>query len=338
MLEYLFGAISLLADFVYEGGRSAIPVEVKGLEALGLVSGLSEGLGYLLRALSGVLADKLSAHYAFMFLGYSLVVAYPLAALFPSLTAFIIAVVVERIGKAVRSPARDALVASNVKDPGKAFAIIEVMDQVGAVLGPLALFLLSRVYGLERAMLFYFVPYFIMLIILLKLRKLRAVPRKRAVLWRASSVALFSFLVGASFAQPILSVASAPSPILAYSFVMLVDAFASLAFSKGYRKAVYLLPFLSLSSLSIKIWYFIPLAGVAIAFTEVVVRALIAEAGGRGTLYGLAYASMGLGYLLGGLVMPLLPVHALALYSLSLSSLALLSLPKEIIRPKAMSP
>ena len=324
----MFGAVSLLADFVYEGGRSVIPVEIRGLEKLGAISGLSEGLGYLLRAVSGLLADKLGAHYAFMFLGYSLVVAYPLAALFPSFAAFLLAVIVERIGKAIRSPARDALVASNVEDPGKAFAIIEIMDQVGAVLGPLTLFLLSSFMGLRRAMVVFFVPYFVMLLILLKLKNLKAVPRRKRVAWKASSIALYSFLIGASFAQPILSVASAPNPVLAYSLVMLIDALASAAFSKLYTKAIYWAPFLALSSLSIKVWYFVPLAGVAIAYTEVVVRALIAEAGGRGTLYGLAYASMGLGYLLGGLVMPLLPLHALALYSFALSSFALLTLPR----------
>ncbi|NPA84947.1 MAG: MFS transporter [Crenarchaeota archaeon] len=333
MLEYLFGAISMLADFVYEGGRSVIPAEVRDLGELGLISGTSEGLGYLLRALSGLLADRLGAHYAFMFLGYSLVIAYPLAALVPSFTAFLIAVVVERIGKAVRSPARDALVAGNVEDPARAFAVIEVMDQAGAVSGPLALFLLSSSLGLRGAMVVFFIPYFIMIILLLKLRGLKARPRKRRVEWRPTSVALYSFLIGASFAQPVLSVASAPQPVLAYSAVMLIDALASAAFSKLYPFALYLAPLLSLSSLSAKVWYFIPLAGVAIAYTEVVVRAVIAEAGGRGALYGLAYASMGIGYLAGGLVIPKLSPLEIALYSLSLSSLALLALPRK--RPGA---
>ncbi|ABU81982.1 major facilitator superfamily MFS_1 [Ignicoccus hospitalis KIN4/I] len=328
MLEYLFGLVSMLADFVYEGGRSAIPAEIRDPVELGIISGTSEGLGYLLRALSGVMADKLGAHYLFMFLGYSLVVAYPIAALIPSLTTFLVAVVVERIGKAIRSPARDALVAANVEDPGKAFAIIEVMDQAGAVAGPLTLFLLSSYFGLRESMVVFFIPYIIMILILLKLRNLKVVPRKKEVVWSAGSAVAFSFLIGASFVQPILSVASAPQPVLGYALVMLVDALASVLMGKFFRKLVYLAPLLALSSLSLKDWRFLPLAGVAIAYTEVVVRAVIAEAGGEGRLYGLAYAALGLGYFVGGLVMPSLSEAELAVYSLALSGAALAFLPK----------
>ena len=329
-VELAFGLISALADFVYEGGRSAIPAIVKNQVELGLVSGLSEGLGYALRGLTGVLADVTASHFLFVLIGYSLVISYPLAAAFPSFEAFALAVIMERIGKALRSPAKDALVASNASDPGKAFAIIEMMDQLGAVLGPLTLFALSGIFGLQRSMLAFFIPYAVMMAILVKLRNLKARPIKKEVSWKFSSLVIFSFLVGASFAQPMLSAASAPEPVLAYALVMAFDALASYPLGKFYKAALYLTPLFSISSLSLKDWRFVPWAGVAIAYVEVVLRAAIAAAGGKGRLYGAAYAALGLGYLIGGAVMPLLNEFQLLAYSLTLSTLALFFLPKDI--------
>ena len=323
---YLFGIISFLADTVYEGGRSLIPVVLKGypLEAFGILSGVAEGSGYLLRALSGILADKLSAHWLFMAIGYSLVLSYPLSALFPTLSAFIVAVVVERLGKAIRNPARDALLASIADDPGKAFAIVEIMDQAGAVLGPSLAFALLLL-GLEarEALLLYAIPGALIFIPLLMLRKVKPKPRKREVTWKPSAIVIFSFFTGLTFAQPILVAASGKGMApLVYTIAMLSDAVFAypMGMLRG-KRAIMSAVLLAPASLSIRHPFLAPYAGAAIAYTEVTLRALIAEAGGKGKLYGLAFASLGFGSLIGGIIMPMLDDVKLLLYSISLSGL-----------------
>ncbi|UXD22023.1 hypothetical protein IPA_00960 [Ignicoccus pacificus DSM 13166] len=326
----------MLADTVYEGGRSLAPVLIYphyGLEGIGVLSGVAEGSGYLLRALSGVLADRLGAHWTFMFIGYMLTLSYPLSALYPTLGVFIAAVLIERIGKAIRSPSKEALLASVAKDPGRDFGIVELMDQVGAIIGPfLAFLLLSYGLGAREVLLLYTIPALALVPLLLMLRKLRAKPRKKLVNWSPSKLALFSFLIGLGFAQPILVAgggeAKGISAPLLYTSVMLTDALVALPLGMLYsrsRSLAFILPVL-LAPASLSIYYPVlaPYAGIAIAYEEVVLKAMIADMGGGGTKYGLAFASLGIGSLIGGMLMPALSPLQLLLYSLSTSALAVI--------------
>jgi hypothetical protein len=328
--------ISLLADMVYEGGRSLAPallVSKYGLEGIGILSGLAEGSGYLLRALSGILADKLGAHWHFMFVGYLLTFSYPLSALYPSLTVFIFAVILERVGKAIRSPSKEALLASVAKDPGRDFAVVELMDQVGAILGPaLAFCLISQGFEPRSALILYVVPALVLIPLLLLIGKLKPEPREVKLFWTPSKLAVFSFLIGLSFAQPMMTAgggeAKGLSSPFVYTLIMISDALLAIPlgnlYSKNRRIALMLPPLLAPASLSLYYPELAPYAGMAIAYEEVVLKAMIAEMGGSGTRYGLAFASLGLGSLLGGIIMPLLSPLELLLYSFSTSTLAVI--------------
>ena len=106
---------------------------------VGLVGGLGDFLGYALRLISGFLADTTRAYWFFIFLGYGLIVSIPLLGFSTSLEIAIILVLLERLGKAFRSPARDTVlsVISKGVGAGKAFGIHELLDQTGAIAGPL---------------------------------------------------------------------------------------------------------------------------------------------------------------------------------------------------------
>ncbi len=138
----LLGVVSLMGDIVYEGSRGLIPDYLKFLGAtafiVGLISGLGEFLGYAVRLLSGFLADTTRAYWAFMFLGYGLIVSIPLLGFTNSWEIAAILVLLERLGKACRSPSRDTIlsIVSRGIGAGKAFGIHEFLDQVGAVMGP----------------------------------------------------------------------------------------------------------------------------------------------------------------------------------------------------------
>jgi len=139
----LLGIVSLLGDTVYEGSRGLVPDYLKFLGAsaviVGLVGGLGEFIGYAARLISGFLADTTKAYWLFIILGYGLVGVIPLLGFTGILEIAIVLVLLERLGKALRSPARDTVLSVIGKDvgAGKAFGLHELLDQVGAVGGPL---------------------------------------------------------------------------------------------------------------------------------------------------------------------------------------------------------
>ncbi|MFC9671378.1 MFS transporter [Streptomyces sp. NPDC056637] len=139
-----FGVVSLLADFVYEGARSVTGPLLASLGAsaavVGAVTGAGEAAALLLRLGSGPLADRSGRFWGWAIAGYALTVAsVPMLGLTGVLWAACALVIAERVGKAVRSPAKDTLLshAAAATGLGKGFAVHEALDQVGALLGPL---------------------------------------------------------------------------------------------------------------------------------------------------------------------------------------------------------
>ena len=140
----LLGVISLFSDITYEGARSISGPFLGELKAsalvVGVVAGLGEFLGYTLRLASGYLTDRLGRYWPIVFVGYSVnLLAVPLLALAGSWEIAVVLLLAERMGKAVRSPARDAMLSHAVGAVGWGwgFGFHEAMDQIGAVTGPL---------------------------------------------------------------------------------------------------------------------------------------------------------------------------------------------------------
>jgi len=140
----VFGTVSLLADFVYEGARSITGPLLASLGATGLVVGLVTGIGEAaalgLRLVSGPLTDRTQRFWAWTIAGYTLtIVTVPVLGIAATLWVACTLVIAERVGKAVRSPAKDTLLshAAAVTGRGKGFAVHEALDQIGAVIGPL---------------------------------------------------------------------------------------------------------------------------------------------------------------------------------------------------------
>lgn len=140
----LFGLISMLGDVIYETARSANSqyLNLLGISAakVGLVFGIGEFIGYLLRLVAGILSDKSGKHWAFMFVGYGMLLVVPAIGLTMNWNILILLILMERIGKALRSPAKDTIlskVSENQVGVGFAFGLQEALDQIGAFIGPL---------------------------------------------------------------------------------------------------------------------------------------------------------------------------------------------------------
>ncbi|MFA4854887.1 MAG: MFS transporter, partial [Candidatus Omnitrophota bacterium] len=96
-------------------------------------------LGYAVRLASGYFADKTRAYWLFTLIGYGMLVSVPLLSLAGVWQVAVVFIIMERLGKALRSPARDTILSQATKQVGTGFgfAIAEVLDQVGAISGPL---------------------------------------------------------------------------------------------------------------------------------------------------------------------------------------------------------
>jgi len=144
-----FGVVSLTADMVYEGARSITGPLLASLGAtavlVGMITGAGEAMALVLRAVFGPLADRSGRYWTLTFAGYTLTaVCVPALAITPFLAGAGLAVacmliLAERAGKAVRSPAKTALLAqaAGAVGLGRGFAVHKALDQAGAVAGPL---------------------------------------------------------------------------------------------------------------------------------------------------------------------------------------------------------
>src|SRR5271170_4776692 len=138
------GTVSLFADMTYEGAHSIIGPYLKDLGATALqvaiIAGVGEMLAASLRFFSGRFADRSRAYWAITFCGYAMnVIAVPALALASNWRMAAILIVAERTGKALRGPARDVLLSGATQEVGHGwgFGLHSIMDQTGAVIGPL---------------------------------------------------------------------------------------------------------------------------------------------------------------------------------------------------------
>jgi len=141
----LFGLVSLLNDFASEMIYPLLPAFVTGVLGGGAVSlGTLDGAADLTSALvkygAGRLADAPRRRGALVIIGYAVaVLVRPVIALAGAAWEVIGLRVTDRIGKGIRSPARDAMIADVTPEElhGRAFGLQRGLDHVGAILGPL---------------------------------------------------------------------------------------------------------------------------------------------------------------------------------------------------------
>ena len=144
-----FGLVSLAGDMVYEGMRSVAGPFLGSLGAsaltVGLITGAGEAMALFLRLFSGPLADRTGRYWSLTILGYGMTaVCVPLLAVTPFVGSIGLAlaatlILLERAGKAIRSPSKSALLARVAVSVGRGrgFAVHKALDQVGAFAGPL---------------------------------------------------------------------------------------------------------------------------------------------------------------------------------------------------------
>jgi len=163
----ILGLVSLTADMVYEGARSvggSYIEELGGPPVASAITASGDLIGYGLRFVSAVIATYLassSVFWSIIIFGYALqLFAMPILAFAYSWSVATALYLIERVGKGLRTPLRDVVLAEVTEDigKGKGFGIHELMDQAGAVAGPLLVAFMISLYGYRSAFLALAIP------------------------------------------------------------------------------------------------------------------------------------------------------------------------------------
>ncbi|MEK9195666.1 MAG: MFS transporter [Patescibacteria group bacterium] len=110
---------------------------------VGIVEGIVTASVHICKVAAGFVSDKLNKQKPIIFLGYFLSMTSRLLFAFVASSSAVIGLrVLDGIGKGVKDPAKDVLIAGSAKKEtrGKSFGIARMLDTLGSVVGPLILF------------------------------------------------------------------------------------------------------------------------------------------------------------------------------------------------------
>ena len=183
---FAMGLVSFFTDFSTEMILGILPLYiVNNLGAskaiLGTIEGSAELISYSMRMVSGSLSDKIGKRKIFVLIGYGLSTASkPFFAVATGWVEAFIVRAIDRIGKGIRTAPRDALIADSIPETisGKAFGIHRTIDQLGAILGPIAAFAILQVMDIRFVFLFSLIPGVVAVIILIYFVKEVAVVKR----------------------------------------------------------------------------------------------------------------------------------------------------------------
>ena len=339
-----FGVVSLAADMVYEGARSVTGPYLASLGAsalvVGLVTGAGEAAALGFRLFSGPMADRSGRYWSWTVVGYAMTVVFvPLMAFAPFVGAAGLAlastlVILERTGKAVRSPSKSVLLADAARTVGRGrgFAAHKALDQVGAFAGPL---LVAGVVALTGttwpAFAVLAIPGVVAMTLLMRLRvaltapgprpSVDAVPdgplpRSYYLLTLSCALATFGLLTFGVLSFHLVDdgLVGLPWVPVVYASAMGIEAVSALATGFVFDRVggrtllvlpplVALVPFLAFSSSATVAVAGILVWGLATGILDSTVKALVAETVPRerlGTAYGGFAAVQGVAALAGG--------------------------------------
>lgn len=345
-LVVLLGIGSLFADMTYEGARSATGpfLAILGASgtAVGIVAGFGELVGYGVRLVSGYVGDRTGRYWAITLLGYGVnLLAVPALALAGRWEVAAVFMITERVGKAIRTPTRDAMLSHATRQIGVGwgFGLHEALDQVGAVLGPVLVAGILAVNGGYRAgFVSLLVPAMLAFSFLAAARWQYPNPRELEV----GTVRLGKETLPPTFWHYLMAVACMATgyvdfPLIAFHFQKLalmsdrwipisyavamgVDGLAALVFGRLFDKhGTRVLVLASLLSAGFPLLVFtghfslalvgMVLWGIGMGAQESIFRSMIAEMispDRRGTAYGIFNMGYGLSWFAGSLLMGIL--------------------------------
>ena len=149
------GLVSFFADLSGEMVYPLIPIYLTCVlgatpTLVGVIEGMAESIAALLKVFSGYISDKYHKKKPIAFIGYAAGLVYKLALLFAgSWAGILLARVIDRFGKGIRTAPRDVMVseAAEKGNTGKTFGVHKMLDMAGSAVGILIAYILFRSLG-----------------------------------------------------------------------------------------------------------------------------------------------------------------------------------------------
>ncbi|MDO8886231.1 MFS transporter [Candidatus Oleimmundimicrobium sp.] len=334
---FVLGLVSLFTDISSEMIYPLVPIFLTSVlgapvAVVGLIEGVAESTASILKTFSGWLSDKYEKRKPFVLGGYSLSALGKLllsvAFVWPTVLT---ARFVDRLGKGVRTSARDALIADETDsiNRGRAFGFHRAMDTTGAVIGPLIVLILMAVLK-EQYRLIFLLSFFpavlgvALLFFFVKEKKRQTFSSKEAPRLSLAGfdknfkmLLLIVVVFGLGNSSDVFLILRAKNlglsaTLVVLAYVLYNVVYASFSMPAGIlsdrvgRKKLMVGGFLIFSgvyfvlafiSKSVYIWPLFAIYGLYIAATEGVSRALVTDMAGpenKGTALGLYHTAVGL--------------------------------------------
>lgn len=149
------GLVSFFADLSSEMVYPLIPIYLTSAlgatpTLVGVIEGIAESVASLLKVFSGYISDRYHKKKPIAFAGYAGGLVYKIALLFAnSWIGILIARVIDRFGKGIRTAPRDVMVAESAGEgqAGKTFGVHKALDMAGSAVGILLAYILFRGLG-----------------------------------------------------------------------------------------------------------------------------------------------------------------------------------------------
>jgi MFS family permease len=164
---WILSLVSLFTDTASEMLYPVMPIYLKtigfSIVLIGILEGVAEATAGLSKGYFGKLSDNTGKRVPFVQLGYAFsAISKPMMAVFIYPLWIFFARTIDRLGKGIRTGARDAILSdeATLQTKGKIFGFHRSMDTLGAVLGPSLALLYLYFYPEEYKTLFYiaFIP------------------------------------------------------------------------------------------------------------------------------------------------------------------------------------
>jgi MFS family permease len=164
---WILSLVSLFTDTASEMLYPIMPIYLKtigfSIVLIGVLEGFAEALAGLSKGYFGQLSDNSGKRVPFVQLGYALsTISKPMMAIFTFPLWIFFARAIDRLGKGIRTGARDAILSDEAtpQTKGKIFGFHRSMDTLGAVIGPALALLYLYFYPQDYKTLFYvaFIP------------------------------------------------------------------------------------------------------------------------------------------------------------------------------------
>ena len=189
---WILSLVSLFTDMASEILYPIMPIYLKSIGfsilLIGILEGLVEAVAGLSKGYFGQLSDSKAKRAPFVQLGYSLsAISKPMMAFFVYPLWIFFARTTDRLGKGIRTGARDAMLSAetNKTNKGKVFGFHRSMDTFGAVLGPALALVYLYFYPEDYINLFYiaFIPGVLAVVasFLLKDKKIETTSQKKKI-------------------------------------------------------------------------------------------------------------------------------------------------------------